>query len=201
ECAAAGHPITPGNLWATLLSNPWQWYFAIHPLLFGVVFGAVGSMALVRAARIDELVDALQKRADTDGLTGLMNHRAFQLRLREERTRARRTGERAALLMIDLDHFKRLNDEHGHPAGDAVLVEIAGRLRNSVREYDLPARYGGEEFAVILPGLDAPGADAAAERVRAEVAARPFRLPGGRENRVCGSSNHPIQNGNSPAGA
>ncbi len=184
ECVARDLDASLGNFAQLLVQNPWQWYFALHPLLFGVVFGAVGTMALHRNARIQELLDALQRRADSDGLTGLMNHRAFQLRMRAELSRARRESAPIALLMADIDHFKALNDRYGHPAGDAVLVELAQRLRAAVREYDLPARYGGEEFAVILPGLDGAGATAAAERVRAAIAETPFRLPGERTSTV-----------------
>jgi diguanylate cyclase (GGDEF)-like protein len=181
QSSVEGAGLAPSALWAVLLANPWQWWFALHPLLFGVLFGAVGTMALQCNARIQELLDALQRRADSDGLTGLLNHRAFQLRLRAELTRTRRERAAAALLMIDIDRFKRLNDAYGHPAGDAVLVDLASRLRSAVREYDLPARYGGEEFAVILPGMDAAGAVDAAERIRVAVADTPFRLPAGHE--------------------
>lgn len=179
ECAGRGWPLSAANLLGVLVASPWQWYFALHPLLFGIVFGAIGTMALQRSAKIQELLNALHERADTDGLTGLMNHRAFHVQLRNELTRARRNGTPVSLLMIDLDRFKRLNDAHGHPAGDAILALLARRLRAAVREYDLPARYGGEEFAVILPGLEARGATDGGERVRRIVADSPFPLPGG----------------------
>ncbi len=103
--------------------------------------------------------------ATTDGLTGLANHRHF----RQELARLRPTLSVTSLMILDVDHFKSFNDEFGHPAGDAVLAELANVLRTCVRENDLLARYGGEEFAILLPGQDADQALAVAERVRARV--------------------------------
>ena len=97
----------------------------------------------------------LEREAQTDPLTGLYNHRAFQERLRAELTRANRAHDAVALLLFDIDDFKRVNDVHGHSAGDQVLVAIANCLRETVRVSDLPCRIGGEEFAVILPSCDA----------------------------------------------
>ena len=102
--------------------------------------------------------DKLERLSVTDGLTELYNHRHFQTRLREEFGRAARHGEPLSLLMLDLDHFKDVNDRWLHPFGDKVLRETARLIRGSLREHDISARYGGEEFAVILP--KAPLADA-----------------------------------------
>jgi len=85
-----------------------------------------------------------------DPLTAALNRRAFDQELQREWRRAKRSGIGFALLMIDVDHFKHINDEHGHPAGDAVLAEVARRLRQASRDTDVVARIGGEEFAVIL---------------------------------------------------
>lgn len=104
--------------------------------------------------------------ATQDGLTGLMNHASFHLRLREELERARRHGRALALLLADLDNFKRLNDAYGHLTGDRVLRLFADIIRIVIRGEDVAARYGGEEFAVILPETDAEGARLAAERIR-----------------------------------
>jgi diguanylate cyclase (GGDEF)-like protein/PAS domain S-box-containing protein len=118
--------------------------------------------------------EALERLAATDDLTGLLNHRAFRARLDDEVARARRHDRPLSLIAIDLDHFKSVNDEHGHPVGDRVLTAVARRLGESVREGEVLARVGGEEFAWLLPETDVGGARAAAERVRASVARAPL---------------------------
>jgi diguanylate cyclase (GGDEF)-like protein/PAS domain S-box-containing protein len=123
--------------------------------------------------------------ATTDPLTGLANHRAFQERLAAEVSRARRAGEPLALVMIDLDHFKRVNDTHGHQAGDEVLREVARRLMACARREDLCARVGGEELAWLLPATGADAAMAAAERLRAAIAGTPIP-PAGRQTASLG---------------
>lgn len=117
--------------------------------------------------------------AITDELTQLYSLRYFQISLEEAIGRVQRYGEPAALLMLDLDHFKTVNDAYGHPAGDLVLKEVARRIRASLREVDLPCRYGGEEFAAILSNTDERGACIVAERIRSSVATAPFALPTG----------------------
>ena len=178
ECVARGMTYTWSNLVAILIDHPWQWAFVAHPLVFGVMFGAVGTVARARAAKVTELMEQLRTTADTDGLTGLLNHRAFYARLREELARAEREHGTLTLLLLDIDHFKDLNDLHGHLAGDRVLAGLARRLLAGVRPYDVVARYGGEEFAVILVGLDAQAGALTAERLRLSVAARPFDVSG-----------------------
>ena len=113
----------------------------------------LSTLAVHAAAAIGNahFLEEIEIQAITDGLTGLYNHREFQKRLAEEVERARRYHKEFSLLMLDIDHFKALNDTHGHPVGDAVLQEIVQVIRRCVRNVDLPARYGGEEFAVILP--------------------------------------------------
>jgi diguanylate cyclase (GGDEF)-like protein len=114
----------------------------------------------------------LERLAAHDGLTGLTNRRGFDERLDAELSRAIRDQQSMALIMIDVDHFKRFNDTYGHQLGDECLREVASGLLTAVlRPSDLVARYGGEEFAVILPSVDQAGAYAVAERIRESIAA------------------------------
>jgi diguanylate cyclase (GGDEF)-like protein len=115
----------------------------------------------------------------TDVLTGWHNRRYLQLRLAEELARARRNQTQLACLMLDVDHFKRINDTFGHVAGDAVLRELANRIDAEVRASDVSARYGGEEFVILLPRTEASAAVGLAERIRRAVSASPYVLPGG----------------------
>jgi diguanylate cyclase (GGDEF)-like protein/PAS domain S-box-containing protein len=114
-----------------------------------------------------DLQDKLTARAASDGLTGLANRGHFDERLRDEWARAKRDGTPLSLLMIDVDHFKKFNDQYGHQAGDACLRALAEILANEARRpADLAARYGGEEFALLLPGADAEGCALVGEQVR-----------------------------------
>jgi len=116
------------------------------------------------------LLEQLQRFASTDGLTGIANRRAFDLVLDRELARGARNGAPVSLVMLDIDHFKQLNDTHGHQRGDDVLRAVAASLVEACRDYDTPARYGGEEFAVILGNCPAAEAPAAAERLRLAIA-------------------------------
>jgi diguanylate cyclase (GGDEF)-like protein len=113
----------------------------------------------------------METMATTDGLTGLTNHRTFQERLSQMLESAARHHHRVALLLCDVDHFKKINDTYGHPVGDQVLRRIARVLGDAVRRIDVPARYGGEEFAILLESTDEAGAVHLAERIRQDVAA------------------------------
>jgi two-component system cell cycle response regulator len=138
------------------------------------------------AARVKRLQDELRQRNEdldrisrTDALTGLRNRRHVEEYLVKLTSLARRNAEPIAVLVIDIDHFKSVNDRHGHEAGDAVLREVAGRMLGSVRLEDMVGRWGGEEFLVVLPNTAAEGAAELAERLRQVVAETPCRLADG----------------------
>jgi diguanylate cyclase (GGDEF)-like protein len=114
----------------------------------------------------------------TDVLTGWHNRRYLQNRLREELARCRRESTALTCLMIDVDHFKRINDRHGHLAGDDVLRQVAHRIEGQVRRSDVAARYGGEEFVILLPGTGRDAGGALAERIRLAVAGEPLTITG-----------------------
>jgi diguanylate cyclase (GGDEF)-like protein len=125
------------------------------------------------AIRNANLLARVQQAAVTDGLTELANRRAFDRSLDRELSRAARTDGRLSVVLLDIDHFKLLNDNHGHVVGDTVLKQIAVALRACGREYDTIARYGGEEFAAVLPGCSSGLAMQVAERLREAVQEAP----------------------------
>ncbi len=118
------------------------------------------------------IYERTERSAVTDGLTGLYNHAYFLQALRQEVLRSKRHGLRAALLLLDLDNFKAVNDQRGHVEGDRVLMRAAAVVREGVREIDVAARYGGEEFAVLLPDTSRLGAFVVAERIRRRIEER-----------------------------
>ncbi|MEG6549876.1 GGDEF domain-containing protein [Desulfocurvibacter africanus] len=120
----------------------------------------------------------VQTMADFDGLTRIHNRQSFDRRLREELARHKRYQQPISLLMLDLDHFKRINDSFGHEAGDMVLRELGRILSESMRETDIAARYGGEEFVVILPHTDESNAHTLAQRLRAAICGKIFHFHG-----------------------
>lgn len=126
-------------------------------------------------AKLTQLAAELDYKARHDSLTGAFNRRAVI-----ELTEAHLGEGGLALIVLDIDHFKRINDEHGHPAGDAVIVELVARLRATATESAEIGRVGGEEFTVLLPRMDLHAAVALAERMRAQVSATPFDMPVGR---------------------
>ena len=159
------------------------WRF--DPLLLGLFAPPLAAMhaALRTAARAlaaEERAERALAQASVDGLTGLLNHRAFHDRLDEEIARAARGGRSFALLMIDLDDFRAINNGHGHQAGDAALVAIAAALRASIRTADIAGRYGGDEFAALLPDADLAEALAVAARACAAIAAVTVESDGAR---------------------
>jgi diguanylate cyclase (GGDEF)-like protein len=147
-----------------------------------IVFGAIGSMIgcrdeilLRRNSELAALSRKLAELSTTDALTGIDNRRSFDDRLAMEMARTQRYDVPCALVMIDLDRFKAVNDRHGHQAGDGVLRHVAALLEAEKRAGDMIARYGGEELAAILPHTAAADAAAWAERVRARLEGEPIR--------------------------
>jgi diguanylate cyclase (GGDEF)-like protein len=123
------------------------------------------------------MVEKLAELSVTDELTSLANRRSLSQRLEEEAKRSARTGRAFAVLMIDLDHFKEVNDRHGHQVGDSVLQQCARMLKENIRGTDFVARYGGEEFCVVLPETSLQGAQHVAEKLREAVANLPHPVP------------------------
>ncbi|WP_078119554.1 GGDEF domain-containing protein [Thiosocius teredinicola] len=120
----------------------------------------------------------LYEAANTDPLTSALNRRAFMARAEQELANAERTGSRTSLMMCDIDHFKRINDNHGHPAGDHVLKELVDILRSHIRKEDLLARFGGEEFVLLLCRTEQDAAGDWAERIRSAVEQHQFVFDG-----------------------
>jgi diguanylate cyclase (GGDEF)-like protein len=138
------------------------------------LFHYLAAQAAVSMENVD-LHETVARESVTDELTGLSNRRGFDDALTRELERSKRFGSKLALVMLDLDDFKKVNDTYGHQQGDIVLREVARVLREQSREIDDPGRYGGEELAVVLPGTDLEGAYNLAERVRVQIEA--LRIP------------------------
>jgi diguanylate cyclase (GGDEF)-like protein len=164
---------------------------------------ALQSLASQAAIAVENVVlhNEAQLASLTDPLTGLWNVRYLTMVINQEIERAARFDRSLSLLMLDLDHFKRVNDTYGHGRGDAVLVEFARRLRLQVREVDTVARYGGEEFVVVLPETSIEGAARLAERIGAAVRGVPFEVDQGLELEVTvsvGTSVFPVNGTTAP---
>lgn len=156
-------------------SHPGYGQAMVSTYVFGIVIALAETLAMVLMLA-ERLVAELRHRARIDGLTGLLNRDAIFASGRKVLAECARRQQPCALLMFDLDHFKRINDRVGHAAGDAVLRHFAGLLReDGVPTVDALARYGGEEFLLLLPGESVAGAQALAERLRARVARTPAR--------------------------
>lgn len=134
----------------------------IYPVMVGIT-----AHQLARRVRRQNLT--LAALSSTDGLSGLLNRTFWEKAVAGEFERCRRMSAESAVLMIDIDHFKTVNDSYGHPAGDEVIRSVARILRGTVRPYDIAARYGGEEFGIVLPGTDIAKGSAIAERIRGRI--------------------------------
>lgn len=156
-----------GDRWIALVTTLLCTLLVTPPLCFA---GLRLVFALEQARR---QLDVLATR---DDLTGLHNRRHFMSRVEAEWDRAKRYGNSAALLLIDVDHFKQVNDQHGHLVGSRVLVEVARTVEDTLREGDVVSRYGGDELTALLPGVDVDVAIKVAERVRAAVAEARFAV-------------------------
>jgi diguanylate cyclase (GGDEF)-like protein len=141
-----------------------------------LIAGSSTVMLLLVMTRLAGMVAAQRTAAVTDGLTGLASRRHFERCLATEVERGARTGQSVALLILDVDRFKQVNDTYGHPGGDRVLIEVARRLRGSIPAGTVVSRYGGEEFAVLLPQTGPEGAAAGAESLRKAIGNTPVTV-------------------------
>ena len=146
---------------------------ALRWLSISVVFVMFGYTGRYYIERVAEAEARLREMATTDAMSGLWNRRHFLVLAQGQVEQARRLGHPLAVVMADIDHFKRVNDEHGHDAGDRVIQHVAAQLRAQLRGSDLIGRWGGEEFILLLPGCDAHGAAQLCERMRQHIAGAP----------------------------
>lgn len=176
--AIAAHTADPDTRWRDVLWDRESVLLDVVELCLGVTVAIACGLNLalliltlppVVLLQRSLLHAQLQAAARTDPKTGLLNAAAWQREADTEIVRARRTGETLALLIIDIDHFKRVNDTHGHLVGDQVLIGVAATLRNQLRDYDVVGRFGGEEFVVLLPRADIAEARRVAERLRSRI--------------------------------
>lgn len=185
------------GLFAVVMLTMSQWQPQRYPpleeaILFGVLLLAVPSMALLamrmselraqlgrQKSELEQALQRIRQTAERDELTGLFNRRRVGDELQAQLARAQRNEARFAVAMVDMDHFKHINDGHGHASGDIVLRRFARVASTSLRDVDVVGRWGGEEFLMILSGVDGNGAVEAVERLRRAVAALEVELPGG----------------------
>jgi diguanylate cyclase (GGDEF)-like protein len=169
-----------------LSANPGLYVYMFASTMF--VFGLFGLLLGSREDRLLVVNAELEQAAITDVLTGLRNARYFHARFEEEYAEHMRTGNPLAVVIFDIDFFKRVNDEHGHQVGDDVLAISASAIKSVTRKGETEARVGGEEFVLLLPGSDGERAREAAERARGAIAAASTRLPDGQMVRVTASA-------------
>lgn len=149
-----------------VVATPLKWIFLAHPIILGFLFGVLGTVRKEKDKQVEKLIDQLYRLSNIDALTGLNNRRSFIESYHKESARVERTERELSILLIDLDHFKRINDDYGHNVGDEILRATGNHLKSHARVYDLPARWGGEEFVLLLPQTDESQALSIAERIR-----------------------------------
>ncbi|WP_229262229.1 sensor domain-containing diguanylate cyclase [Duganella guangzhouensis] len=169
------HLTTLAHAMNVMRQTMWIFYWVFVAIVLFIAFFGYQLFAHWQQSQ-DRLLAELEKLATTDGLTDLLNRRAADLRLKAEWQRTRRSRHSAAMVLLDIDHFKQINDSYGHPGGDAALRHLANVMRSVMREVDFAARYGGEEFLIVLPDTGEHGAYAFAERLRQQVAATPAQF-------------------------
>lgn len=157
------------NPYLTAICSPLQWFFLVHPLLFGMIFGILGTIRNDKDAQIDQMIGKLEEQTTLDPLTGLKNRRYFAHIFHDECARSLRRQETMTMLFLDIDHFKRVNDTHGHHLGDLALQATGDCVRKQCRPYDTVVRWGGEEFVILLRGTDEDAALYFAERIRQAI--------------------------------
>ncbi|MFG2090467.1 MULTISPECIES: GGDEF domain-containing protein [unclassified Spirillospora] len=176
--AVAAHAANPESRWRDVLWTRESLLLDVVELCVGTIVAITSALSLgllllalppVMLLQRSLMHQQLQAAARTDAKTGLLNAAAWQREADTELSRAQRTHDAVALLLIDIDHFKRVNDTHGHLMGDQVLVGVASTLCHQLRDYDVVGRFGGEEFVVLLPGADTVEACRVAERLRGRV--------------------------------
>jgi diguanylate cyclase (GGDEF)-like protein len=169
-----GHPVTPTEL---LQPRPEH-----IPSLLGLLLLPMLASVSFLLMCTDRAQQQLEHTARVDYLTGIYNRRAIEELSTRVMSAARRHGFPLSLMIVDLDHFKQVNDQHGHACGDKALVESVGRMHEILRAEDLLGRLGGEEFVVVMPRIGREQAVAAAERLRERFAERPMRLHDGEQD-------------------
>jgi len=150
--------------------------FAISAVTALSMLSIIFFMVSRLAKRLTRAYETIENMSITDELTKVYNRRHFHTRLNEEIQRSRRYSSSMSLLLMDIDHFKNVNDDFGHQSGDAVLTQLAARIKTNARQTDMVARYGGEEFAVILPESDASSAHKVAEKIRVTIEQHAFTI-------------------------
>ena len=143
---------------------------------FGACFVWLSSILALKTALDIKRITLLEWESFTDSLTGVYNRRYMEKRLREEVAKARRYGVELTILLLDIDHFKPINDEHGHQAGDQVLIDLGAIVTEELRDTDILTRYGGEEFLVIGPNTSLTDATIVAKRLCQRIESHSFRL-------------------------